>query len=255
MTRAVEQAGPFVEALRACGATPVLLPTIRVGPPDDLGPLNRAAADIANHDLVVLGSVNAARALAQALRQAQTRCQVPIACVGAKTLAALAGAEFREVLQGELLAPEVYRAEALVSEIQVYFGTKGGMTGLRVLHPRAPEGRRVVQERLRDFGADVHAVDAYRILAAPRARRESVAAAGHADVITFLSGQTLAYWMQVVPESVAQDILARSLVAVIGPVAAAKALQLNVRVDVMPAEATTEALICALQAHFYGASE
>lgn len=241
--------------MRRCGATPVLLPTIQVGAADDLGPLRDAVRRIADFDLIVLGSVNAASALAQTLRAANATCSAPVACVGAKTQAALRGPDFRDVLQGELLAPQVYRAEALVAEIQVYCGTRGGMMGLKVLHPRAPEGRSVVQDRLTDFGADVHAVEAYRILAAPKPRRESVTAAQYADAVTFLSGQTLVSWMNVVPESHARAILERTVVAVIGPVAAAKAAELGVRVDVMPTEATSEALIEALQVHFQGASE
>lgn len=237
----------FANLVRARGATPVFLPTIRVGGPEDPGPIAAAAARADSYDLVVLGSINAAIALANEARRAGVRVQTPIACVGAKTEAQVRERkDLREVLAGEIIVPEVYRAEALVAEIQVRWVNKGGMRGLRVLYPRAPEGREVVQERLTDFGAKVDAVEAYRIIAAERPNPETIAAARRADVVTFLSGETMAKWLEVVPRPDDRGILERAVVAVIGPVAAERARDLGVRVDVVPQEATVESLLDAL---------
>lgn len=251
VTRAPTQAGRFAEALRAYGATPIFLPTIRIAPPADGAALAEAARQIHSYSLVVLGSLNAASALAAALRSQGKRCAAPIACVGAKTeQALLAQTQLREVLQGELLSPEVYRAEALVAEVQLRFADRGGMAGLKVLHPRAAQGREVVQDRLTDFGAMVDAVEAYRIASAGPPNAETLDLAQQADAVTFLSGQTLSAWNTVLPAPMAQEILQHAVVGVIGPVAAQRAAALDVRVDVVPERATAEDLIRALDAHF-----
>ncbi len=251
VTRAPTQSARFADALRAYGATPIFLPTIRIAPPADGAALAEAARHIHSYSLVVLGSVNAASALAAALKSQGQRCAAPIACVGSKTAQALrAHTQLREVLQGELLCPEVYRAEALVAEVQLRFADRGGMVGLKVLHPRAAQGREIVQERLTDFGAAVDAVEAYRIVPAAPPNPETLALAQQADAVTFLSGQTMSAWNSVLPSAMAQDILRQAVVAVIGPVAAERAAALGVRVDVVPERATSEDLIQALDAHF-----
>lgn len=251
ITRAVAQAVPFANQVRTRGATPIFVPTIRVGEPEDPEPLEQAARRADAYDLVVLGSINAANALAASLRRQGLVCQAPIACVGAKTMRALSERkDLRAVLAGELVVPETYRAEALVAEIQVRWAKRGGMRGLRALYPRAPEGREVVQERLTDFGARVDAVEAYRIGAAPRPNPETIAAARRADAVTFLSGETLAKWLEIVPPPDDRGILERAKVAVIGPVAAERARDLGVRVDVVPEAATVESLLDALDAAF-----
>lgn len=250
MTRAASQAARLGALLRSKGATPVFLPTIAVGPPEDAAPLREATSQIDAYDLIVLGSLNAATALATALSDQGLRCAAPIACVGAKTRQALVSQpQLRSILQGELLSPTVYRAEALVQEIQLRWAERGGMTGLKVLHPRAPEGREIVQDRLTDFGAEVHAVEAYRIVPAGAPNAETLGLACGAEVVTFLSGQTLEAWLKVVPEPLARQILERAVVGVIGPVAAEHAQRLGVRVDVVPEEATAEALVEALDRH------
>jgi uroporphyrinogen III methyltransferase/synthase len=114
------------------------------------------------------------------------------------------------------------------------------------LFPRAPEGREVIVEALSALGARVDAVAVYRIRAAEPADAAKIAELEHADVFTFLSGETLRAFLEVVPEEKARALLAKSKVAVIGPVARARAEALGIRVDFMPETATIEALVEAL---------
>jgi uroporphyrinogen-III synthase len=116
----------------------------------------------------------------------------------------------------------------------------------RVLFPRAAEGRETLIDLLTAAGVEVSSPIAYRIAAAAPASAEARAAIARADAITFLSGETLRCFLEVVPEEEGRRLLERAVVAVIGPVAESKARELGVRVDVVPKTATLEALVEAL---------
>ena len=90
----------------------------------------------------------------------------------------------------------------------------------------------------------MEAISAYRIVPAPQASEEKIALLQDADVFTFMSGETLACFFDVVPGG--RALLDRKKVAVIGPIAKERAEALNVRVDLMPAEPTAEALVAVL---------
>lgn len=245
VTRAATQAEGLAEALRAMGAEPIFVPTIRVAPPEDPGPLTAAADEIDTYDLVAVGSTNAVDALVEAL--AGRVWSGPVACVGKKTAEYIRGsASVQAVLPGPLWIPEVFRAEALADTIAAGFEAQGGLRGRRILYPQAREGRDVLKAALEAAGAAVTVVEAYRL--APEAAPDDLTLAelGDVDAITFLSGETLAAWFQVVPAPVAEQVLACAVVAVIGPVAAKRAEALGVRVDVVPSQATVEGLVEAL---------
>src|SRR5262245_23119645 len=59
VTRSREQAGELVEMLEERGADAIQTPTIRIAPPEDYDPLDRACADAAGYDWIVLTSANA----------------------------------------------------------------------------------------------------------------------------------------------------------------------------------------------------
>lgn len=205
------------------------------------------------YDVVLLGSINAAERMAARARALDVTVDVPVTCVGEKTRRRLEDSELATVFRGEQLIPEVYRAEAMVERVVERFGRAGRLDGVRVLFPRAPEGREVSIERLRALGAKVDPVVAYRIQVAPPASEEARAEARRADVVTFLSGETMAAFLHVLPEAEGRQILERATVAVIGPVAAEKAEALGVRVDLVPPEATVESLVAALATRCAGA--
>jgi len=93
-------------------------------------------------------------------------------------------------------------------------------------------------------------VPAYRVVTAGPPDPSTLARAATADAVTFMSGRTIEAFLALVPD--ARDLLERIVVAVVGPVASRDAQRLGVRVDVMPAEATAEAMIAALAEHLDG---
>lgn len=237
VTRAPEQAGALSEQLRDRGAQVVELPTILIVPPPSAEALDDALAQAEGYDGLILGSRNAVQVVVARAVGLGLTWPGPVACVGEKTAERVRSEP--KVFRGPLIVPETFRAEALVPALVAHFGS---VEGRRFLHPRAPEGREVIGANLSAQGARVEAVEAYRIQPAPPlqdpAQLQALAQVGWA---TFLSGETLKAFLGMVPE--ARAYLKARKVAVIGPVAAERAGQLGVRVDLVPEEATVESLV------------
>ncbi len=239
VTRAVDQAPELADLLTARGARVVALPTLIIAPPADPGPLERAARD-GRYDLIAFVSHNAAERLCavEGFEPGAAR----LAAVGSKTAAVL-----RTPSAGSLrpvLVPAHHHGAALLALLVDTYGPR--LAGLRVLVPRAPEGRTELIDGLSAHGARVDAPEAYRLVHPPLAAEDDLRAAEAAEVLTFLSGRALEGLLAVMPEARARALLTRARVAVIGPVAAAAAARLGVRVDVVPPAATVEALVAAL---------
>lgn len=88
VTRAAAQAASTAAALAAGGAEVALLPLLEIVPPSDSSALEKAAAEIASYEWVVLTSVNGVVALAERV-PTNARIAARIAAVGPATAAAL----------------------------------------------------------------------------------------------------------------------------------------------------------------------
>lgn len=240
VTRAPDQAQTFAVQLERRGAVPVFFPTLTIAE-DQEGALTTAVAHLHDYDAVVLGSVNAVKYFGQALERQGEVCEGVVGCVGKKTADALQSERWNSRFRGHRIVPSVFRAEALGEALLAHFEKQGGIEGRRILYPRAPQGRTILQQELRRHGAQVDDVPAYQIAcqAYPAEMKERLTGV---DAYTFLSGKTLCCFLSGLGEEEARTRLADSIVAVIGPVAKAEADRLGVRVDVVAAEATVEAL-------------
>ncbi len=234
VTRPEEQAEGLCSRLRALGAEPVEFPVIAIAPPEPGGPLDEALARLDSYDWLIFTSVNGVDcfwARLEAVAAGPVRAPAArVAAIGPATAAALRA---RGVRVG--LMPAEYRAEALLDEI-------GDVAGQRILLPRADIARPVLADGLRARGAQVDEAPAYRTLpSTPPAAAFDALRAG-VDAITFTSSAT-------VHNFVAQAAglgYGDPLIACIGPVTAATARELGLRVDVVAKEYTMEGLVKAL---------
>ena len=157
VTRPREQAAELVDRLTVLGAEAIEAPMIRIAPPEDLGPLRRAADNADDFDWIVFTSANAVEAFMTALldgtRDVRALKGPRLCTVGTGTAERLA----RYGIKADLI-PDEFRAEALVAAM----ADSGSLDGCRVLLPRADIGREVIAEGLRDAGALVTDVVAYR---------------------------------------------------------------------------------------------
>jgi uroporphyrinogen-III synthase len=154
ITREAEAAAPYAAALAPLGLHGIALPVTRTAPARDPGELARAVA-AGGHAAIVVASARAAAALDAARGQAVLP---EVWAVGPATARALAAASIAaRIPTGARDAGTL--ARALLAE--------RSLAGRRVLVPRAEDGRDEAIAILREAGADVDAIVAYRTVPAP----------------------------------------------------------------------------------------
>lgn len=179
VTRAAEQAGPFVVSLEALGASVLEVPVIQIVEPADGGAALRSAVDhMHTYDWVVLASPNAAARFASAVAGAAAEFHgVRVAAVGPGTAAVL-----RDLGLAVDLVADRSVGEGLVDAFPSGTG--------RILLPRAAVTRDVIASGLAGKGWEVDEVEAYRT--EPRPADPALAAkTAAADAIAFTSSSTV----------------------------------------------------------------
>jgi uroporphyrinogen III methyltransferase/synthase len=238
VTRAREQAGMLGAGLRALGANVIELPTIEIVPPSDYGPLDRAIAELAGYDWLIFTSANGVRYFLERLdcsRQDLRGLRARICAIGDATKAAVENLHLKVDLIGE-----EYVAESLVDAFQAI-----DLGGKRMLLPRAAVARDLLPRKLRERGARVDVVEAYRTVvpedAVTRAT-EVFGASRKPDWITFTSSSTVQNFVRIAGAKALEGVK----VASIGPVTTATAKKLGVEVTAQAAVYTSEGLIHAI---------
>jgi uroporphyrinogen III methyltransferase/synthase len=254
VTRAVDQSESLAQALRERGAATLELPMIRIEPALDPAPLTAAVRALRSYQWLVFTSQNGVRAFFTELtRQGLDSRQLfglRIAAIGSSTAQALEPFGVRcDVL------PESFRGEAL-AEIMLREQV-GTMQGVRVLLPRAAVARDVLPETLREAGATVDVVEAYRTYGASAetaAQLRGLLDEGGIDVITFTASSTVEHTLAAIGPDAAQRLRGLTL-ASIGPITTETAEARGLVVSFTAEEYTVPGLVTALERHFSTTSE
>ena len=187
VTRSANQSAKLSDGLSAIGAIPVEVPVLEIVPPESYAPLDEALRNLDRFDWLILTSTNT-------LRVVSARCAhfgvnpasaegLQVAAVGRATADAA-----RHFGINVAIVPEAQVAESLVAALAE------AVRGKRVLFPRATEARDLIPDELRQAGALVHSVDAYRNVlpeAAPRQLREALM--DGMDAATFTSSSSVTH--------------------------------------------------------------
>ncbi len=181
-TRPAGQAEAMTQRLSDLGARVIEHPTIEIAPPADPSELDATIERLGEYDWVVFSSRNGVESLLRRMadlgRDARAFGTAKVAAIGSVTAEALA--EWRLTSD---LTPGEYRAEALAAALA------GEAGGKRVLLIRASRGREVLAETLREAGATIDQVVAYKsrdVSTADPAVLEEIAT-GRVDWITVTS--------------------------------------------------------------------
>jgi uroporphyrinogen III methyltransferase/synthase len=250
VTRPREQAAALVDLLESYGAEAIEAPLVRIVPPEDLGPLDRACAEVERFDGIAFSSANGVDSFIRRLLASPLDVRalkgVKLYAVGPATAERLAA----HGLKVDLVASE-FRAEGIVQAI----AEAGTVAGLRVLVPRADIGREVVADELRKRGAEVTEVVAYRTIVADPGREGEpdvyrMLLDRRIDVVTFASASAVRNFVKVFGAEPAADLLRTTLVASIGPVTAEAAAQCDIQTTIVPDEYTIPALAQAIVEYF-----
>ena len=250
VTRPREQAHELVDLLTTLGAESIEAPMIKMAPPEDPDPLLRAAANPEEFDWIIFTSANAVDAFMTALLDGERDVRAlkgPRICTsGTATAARLATYGIKVDL-----IPHEFRADAVVASLL----ETASMKGARVLLPHADIGREVIAEQLREAGAVVTEVIAYRTILED-AQREGdpdiygMLLDGRIDVVTFTSPSAVRNFAKIHGADQVADLLKNTVVATIGPVTADACRQLSIPVTVQPKTYTVHGLVDAIAAHF-----
>jgi len=250
VTRTAEQASCLVQLLEAEGAEAIPLPLIQIQPPLDFQDLDRAIGQIEGYDWILFTSVHGVDFFWQRLRtlgkDARDLKGIRVGAIGPATASELKS----HGLEPDLV-PAAFQAEALLESLEAE-----GLSGTRVLLPRAEKARDLLPEGLRQRGAQVTVVEAYRTVK-PRIDADEFRQRweeGKIDVITFTSSSTVHHFMNLMeemgkagPESLGEKEVA---VACIGPITGATARQYGLKVSIQPEEYTILGLAKAISDHF-----
>ena len=161
VTRTAEQSVTLRDTLQEAGAEAVVIPMIRIEPIHESPEIDAAFAELADYDVLLLTSANAARHLAA--RAEERGCDLAglraeVVCVGPATAAVALEVGFPV----DRVPVARFDAEGMLDEIRRELPP----AGRRFLLPRAAKTREVLPEGLRAAGARVDTVAVYRTVPA-----------------------------------------------------------------------------------------
>jgi uroporphyrinogen III methyltransferase/synthase len=232
VTRPAHQAGEFAAGLIACGAQPILAPTIAIGTGDAVA-IDTMLGAIETRAWAVFTSRNSVDSVFERLdllgRDARIFVRTKIAAIGPRTARALAERGIRaDLVPEEFVGDAAARALIAVTSLGdrlAIFGAHDAPDTLPAALNAAKRLAKVVSAYKTSFVDD----DAFA---------EKVA---DADVLTFASASSVAGFARALGGDVAAAT--GKTVACIGPVTAQAATDLGLRVDVVARSYTGEGLI------------
>lgn len=204
--------------------------------------MDDAIAGLCTYDWVIFTSVNGVQSFIQRLK----KNGVYISALASKRICAIGPRTQKELEKMGLavhFCPSEYRAEAVAEGLK-----RLGIQGKRILLPRAREARRILPDVLREAGARVDEVEAYRTVkpAKGKASLKAIIKKG-IDIVVFTSSSTVRNFMEFVSDKTALNGVT---VAVIGPVTAVTARDFGLEPDIVPAEYTIPSLVKAIVEYF-----
>jgi uroporphyrinogen-III synthase len=223
---------PLAEALEVLGAEVAIVPLIEIRPAEDRRPLDAALENLAGYEWVVFTSVNGVAAVGERLGG-----------IGSGTRIAAVGPVTADTVRALGVEPSFVAARA--SE-DIARGL-GPIEGKRVLLPQADIADPRLAEELRERGATVDVVVAYRtILVEPQ--MWGILPMRLADAIVLASGSAVRGLAAIAASFEAFGT--STILVCIGPKTAAVAREVGLPVGLVADESTGDGIIRALVSHF-----
>jgi len=238
VTRATQQAPILSEKLRELGADAIEMPATQIARLD-LGPLRNSIDRIADYDWLIFTSQNAVAIFWEQLlgrgRDSRALAGLKIAAVGPAT----AGALLEHGITVDVI-PQRFVAEGLLEML----GERDDVSGSKVLYITAEGARDVLPAGLREMGAELAIIEAYRTIpdgegAATLARAIE---AGKVDLATFTSASAVRGYIDAVGEDLALKVPAAS----IGPQTSDALREAGIEVEAEAEESTIDGLVSAV---------
>ncbi|HCC69460.1 MAG TPA: HemD protein, partial [Nitrospiraceae bacterium] len=232
------------EPLEELGADIIEFPTIEIVPPKDWNELDKAIDRIEAYDWLIFTSANGVtyflKRFFEKAKDIRDLKGIKICAIGTKTEAVVK----RYGMKVDLI-PESFSAEGLIKLVQEFESSKvQGLKGLKFLLPRAEVAREIFPQKIRELGGEIDVVTAYRTIRPEKRgkRLKRFLREGKITAATFTSAATFNNFMDIFGEK-AKELLHGATIAVIGPVTKKAVEKAGLSVDIMPEEATVEAMV------------
>ena len=242
VTRATQQSQALTERLRELGADVVEMPATQIARLD-LTPLRSAIAELSSYDWLVFTSQNAVSIFWEQLlgegKDARALAGLKIAAVGPATTGSL----LEHGIAVDVIPPR-FVAEALLEMLRA----REDVSGKRVLYVTAEGARDVLPQGLREIGAAVDVIEAYRSIADGQGAERLARAieSGKADLATFTSGSAVRGYVDAIGEDLAKQVPAASM----GPQTSEALREAGIEVKAEAKESTLDGLVSAVLGAF-----
>ncbi|HUU41177.1 MAG TPA: uroporphyrinogen-III C-methyltransferase [Desulfatiglandales bacterium] len=242
VTRPEDQAQEFAKSLSDFGARCLLFPAIKITPPLNWKELDSAIECLSEYNWILFTSANGVRyffeRLNAAKKDARQLAGIKIGVIGPNTSKALMDRRISPDL-----VPEKYWAEGIMEEF------KGiPMRGKKVLLPRPVNARDYLPKTLRDLGAVVHEVEAYKTVKPEYSEDQmnDLFKEGKIDIITFTSPSAVENFINFFRGNPLYKTISEAKIACIGSITAQKAIEEGLTVAIKPDNYTVDALATAI---------
>ena len=238
VTRATQQAPILSEKLRELGADAIEMPATQIARLD-LAPLRASIDAISDYDWLIFTSQNAVAIFWEQLlgrgKDSRALAGLKIAAVGPAT----AGALLEHGITVDVI-PERFVAEGLLESMR----EREDVAGSKVLYVTAEGARDVLPGGLREIGANLVIVEAYRTIpdGAGAERLARAIEAGKVDLATFTSASAVRGYI----EAVGEDLALRIPAASIGPQTSDALREAGIEVEAEAEESTIDGLVSAV---------
>jgi uroporphyrinogen III methyltransferase / synthase len=247
VTRAAEQAHELAHSLEALGAEVVLLPTVSFASVENSQALDTALRRLAEFDWILFASQNAVRFFCRRIRELglqMASLQKPrpmVAAVGTATAAAATEEGFRVDI-----VPKNHSGEALAQELWGAIGDR------KILLPRSDRADDRLPKALREAGADVTEIVAYRT-AAPNSLDPKILKsirAAQVDAIVFASPSAFRFLSECVGPGELAELSSRVQFAAIGPTTARALQEEGMRVEIEATQSSAAGLADSIAKYY-----
>ena len=241
VTRPEGQAQEALDRLRELGADPIHVPTIKIGPAEDPGPMKREIRQLDRWDWVLFTSRNGVDYFFSALREAGLDARALASCsigaIGPTTATRLESCG----LTADMV-PDNYTTEGMVEKLR----ETGQLADASVLCPRSDIAPPDLVTGLAEGGAIVEEVDAYSVTVDNRnaEHADELMQQGGVQWLTFTSSSTVRNFFSAVDPEPARS--GRVRIASIGPRTSATLRKMDLEPDVAAEEATMKHVIDAI---------
>jgi uroporphyrinogen III methyltransferase/synthase len=242
------------ERLEELGAEILEFPTIEIIPPESYEELDASIDRLPSYDWLIFTSRNGVKYFFRRYFEKDQDIRdlkgMKICAVGTKT-----AEEVKKYGLKVDLIPDEFRAEGLIESFMTLGGgpikgtsqktaRPGSLNGIRFLLPRAEKARELLPEQIRVMGGEIDVPVTYRTVK-PESRGKRIRRflrSGRISIATFTSAATFQNFMEIMGDE-ADGYLKGVPLAAIGPVTAHAIEKAGLRVDIMPKEATIEAMV------------